>query len=93
MAIVAPILLIALMLSVKRQQLTAHKIYCEGKRTKVLQTHVFLSTRTFMFPGVTNAIGSTSQNKYQSNTSNKNVNLHESTKNTVYSLKYIQIKQ
>ena len=32
MAIVASILLIALMLSVKRQQLTAHKIYCEGKR-------------------------------------------------------------
>ena len=86
-AIVAPILLIALMLSVKRQQLTAHKIYCEGKCTKVLQTRIFLSTHTFMFPGVTNTIGSISQNKHQSNTSNKNVNLRESTKNTNYSLK------
>ena len=71
MAIVAPILLIALMLNVKRQQLTAHKIYCEGKHTKVLQTHVFLSPHTFMFFGVTNAIGSISQNKHQLNTSNK----------------------
>ena len=33
MAIVASILLIALTLSIKRQQLTAHKIYCEGKCT------------------------------------------------------------
>ena len=87
MAIIAPILLIALMLNVKRQQLTAHKIYCEGKRTKVLQTHVFLSLRTFMFLGVTNAIGSISQNKHQLNTSNKNVNLCENTKNTNYLLK------
>ena len=63
-AIVAPILLIALMLSIKRQQLTAHKINCEEKHAKVLQTHVFLSTHTFMFPGVTNAIGSISQNKH-----------------------------
>ena len=39
-----------------------------------------------MFPGVTNANGSTSQNKHQLNTSNKNVILHESTKNTVYLL-------
>ena len=87
MAIIAPILLIALMLNVKRQQLTAHKIYCEGKCTKVLQTHVFLSTHAFMFLGVTNAIGSISENKHQLNTSNKNVNLCESTKNTNYSLK------
>ena len=57
---VTPIYLIALMLSIKRQQLTGHKIYCEGKRTKVLQTHIFL-TCTFRFPGVTNAIGSISQ--------------------------------
>ena len=86
-AIVAPILLIALTLNAKRQQLTAHKIYCEGKRIKVLQRHVFLSPCTFMFLGVTNAIGSISQNKHQLNTANKNVNLHKSTKNTNYSLK------
>ena len=86
-AIVAPILLIALTLNAKRQQLTAHKIYCEGKHIKVLQRHVFLSPCTFMFLGVTNTIGSISQNKHQLNTANKNVNLHKSTKNTNYSLK------
>ena len=72
-AIVASILLIALMLSIKRQQLTAYKSIVKGSATKVLQTCDFLSTRNFMFPGVTNAIGSISQNKHQSNTSNKNV--------------------
>ena len=77
----------------KRQQLAAHNIYCGGKCTKVLQTFVFLSTRTFMFLGVTNAIGSISQNKHQSNTSNKNTILHESTENTNYLLKNTQIKQ
>ena len=40
-----------------------------------------------MLSGVTNAIQSISQNKHQSNTSNKNVKLCESTKNTNYSLK------
>ena len=75
------------MLSIKRQQLTSHKIYCEGKHTKVLQTHVFCLTHTFMFLGLTNAIGSTSQNKHQLNTSNKNTNLCKSTKNTNYLLK------
>ena len=87
MAIVASVLLIALMLSVKRQQLTAHKFYCEEKCTKVLQTCIFLSPHTFMFLGVTNAIGSISQNKHQLNTSNKNVNLCKNTKNTNYLLK------
>ena len=48
----------------QRQQSTAHKIYCERKCTKVLQTHVFLSPCTFMFLSVTNAIGSISQNKH-----------------------------
>ena len=40
----------------------------------------------FMFSGVTNAIGSISQDKQQLNTSNKNVNLCKNTKNTNYSL-------
>ena len=75
MAIIVSVLLIALMLSVKRQQLTAHKFYCEEKCTKVLQTHIFLSPHTFMFLGVTNTIGSISQNKHQLNTSNKTCKL------------------
>ena len=84
-AIIVPLLLIALTLSVKggSNQLLitiAHKIYCEGKCTKVLQTHIFLAPHTFMFLGVTNAIGSISQNKHQLNTSNKNINLHKNTK-------------
>ena len=52
----------------------------------MLQTCDFLSPTHFMFSGVTNAIGSISQNKQQFNTSYKNVNLHKNTKNTNYSL-------
>ena len=55
-AIVTPLSLIALTLSIKRQQLIAHKIYCEERRTKVLQTRNFLPPTHFMFSGVTNAI-------------------------------------
>ena len=46
-----------------------------------------------MFLGVTNAIRSISQNKHQLNTSNKNVNLYKSTKNTNYSLKNTQLSK
>ena len=46
-----------------------------------------------MFFGITNAIGSIPQNKHQLNTSNKNVNLHESTKNYKLFIKNTQIKQ
>ena len=68
------------------KQLIAHKVYCEEKHTKVLQTHDFLSPTHFMFSGVSNTIGSISQGKQQLHTSNKNVNLHTNTKNTKYSL-------
>ena len=71
MAIVKPLLLIALTQTIKRQQLIAHKVYCKEKCTKVLQTHDFLSPTHFMFSGVTNAIGSISKDKQQFNTSNK----------------------
>ena len=47
-AIVAPILLIALTLNLKRQQLSTHKIYCEGKCTKVLQTRLSLNTHFYV---------------------------------------------
>ena len=85
-AIVTPLLLIALMQSIKRWQLIAHKVYCEEKHTKVLQTCNFLSPMHFMFTGVTNAIGSISQDKQQLYVSNKNANLCKNAKNTKYSL-------
>ena len=70
----------------QRQQLIAHKVYCEEKCTKVLQTHDFLPPTHYMFSGVTNTTGSISQGKQQFNTSKKNVNLYKNTKNTKYSL-------
>ena len=70
----------------QRQELIAHKVYCEEKYTKVLQTHDFLSPTHFMFSGVTNTIGSISQGEQQLNTLNKNINLCKNTKNTKYSL-------
>ena len=53
----------------------------------------FFHSHTFMFSSVTNAIESSSQNKYQLSTSNKNINLCENTKNTNYSLKLHKLKQ
>ena len=59
----------------------------------MLQTRDFLSPTNFMFSGVTNAIGSISQNKQQLNTSNKNVNLHKTLKIlNIHQLHKIKIK-
>ena len=58
--------------SYKKEQLTAHKVYCERKHTK---------SAHFMISGVTNAIKSISQGKQQTNTSNK-TDPHTNTKLT-----------
>ena len=48
----------------------------------------FMQHALFMSLGATNTIGSLSQNKHHSNTSNKNVKIKQSTKSANYLLKY-----
>ena len=57
----------------KRQQLIAHTSIVKGSTTKCYKHMSFSQTHTLMFLGTINTIGSTSQNKYQSKTLNKNV--------------------
>ena len=87
MAIIASVLLIARTLSVKGSNYLLINSIVKRSTPKCYKHVSFFHSCNFMFLGVTNTIGSISQNKHQLSTSNKNINLCKNTKNTNYSLK------